>query len=280
VEDLAARDPVALRDRLLWNISRACLSKTPPGAEPARLADPEVLLSSVDAYIRFLEDNAFEFDPALEAEAHALFGDPPRMKDLIVSHLNAIWHERMAAEWERVVPILQESVAAFQQIDFRRMSGFESMRLVTGQEPHEKWQNWIAASRQIIFVPSAHLGPYLRSFKEDTLLWVLFGARLPEGARAGSSALGRADLLVRLGALTDDTRLRILALLSQQDELCAQDIMLQLDLNQSAASRHLRQLSAAGYIAERRRDVAKCYSLNRERIGDTFRALEQFLARP
>src|SRR5262245_61141802 len=29
VDDLAARDPVALRDRLLWNISRACIAKTP-----------------------------------------------------------------------------------------------------------------------------------------------------------------------------------------------------------------------------------------------------------
>ena len=55
--------------------------------------------------------------------------------------------------------------------------------------------------------------------------------------------------------------------------------MVQLDLNQSAASRHLRQLSAAGYITERRRDVAKCYSLNRERINDTFRALDRFLTR-
>jgi DNA-binding transcriptional ArsR family regulator len=280
LDDLAARDAVAIRDRLLRNISRACLAKTPPGAQPAMLADPEVLLSSADAYIRFLRDNSFEFDLAIETEAHALFGDPPRMKDLIVSHLKAIWHERMAAEWERVKPILQESVVAFQQIDFRRMSGFEAMRLVTGQEPHEKWQNWIADSRQIIFVPSAHIGPYLRSFKEDKLLWVLFGARLPEGAPAGASALSRSDLLVRLGALTDDTRLRILSLLSQQDELCAQDIMLQLDLNQSAASRHLRQLSAAGYITERRRDVAKCYSLNRERIDDTFRALDRFLTRP
>lgn len=278
--DLSARDPVALRDRLLANISRACIDKAPAGGEPAQLADPATLLSSVDAYIRFLEDNAFEFDLQIETEAHALFGDPPRMKDLIVSHLHAIWEERMSAEWERVVPLLQESVAAFQQIDLRRMSGFEAIRLVTGQEPHEKWQRWVASSRQIIFVPSAHLGPYLRSFREDRLLWILFGARLPEGAATGSSALSRSDLLVRLNALTDDTRLRILSLLSQHDELCAQDIMSQLDLNQSAASRHLRQLSAAGYITERRRDVAKCYSLNRERIGQTFRALDRFLTRP
>lgn len=280
LDDLAARDAIELRDRLLWNTLRACIIKMPAGGRPANLVEPETLLSSVDAYIRYLQDNFFEFDLALETEAHGLFSDPPRMKDLIVSHLNAIWHERMSAEWERVKPLLQESVAAFQQIDFRRMSGFEAMRTVTGQEPYEKWQNLIADSRQIIFVPSAHLGPYLRKFKEDQLLWVLFGARLPEGAPAGASALSRSDLLVRLGALTDDVRLRILSLLSQQDELCAQDIMVQLDLNQSAASRHLRQLSAAGYITERRRDVAKCYSLNRERIDDTFRALDRFLTRP
>jgi ArsR family transcriptional regulator len=280
VDDLAARDAVELRDRLLWNLSRACISKTPVGVQPAMLVDPETLLSSADVYIRYLQENDFEFDPALETEAHALFSDPPRMKELIISHMSAIWHERMSAEWERVKPMLQESVTAFQQIDFRRMSGFEAMRMVTGQDPHEKWRNMIADSRQIIFVPSAHLGPYLRKFKEDKLLWVLFGARLPEGAPAGASALSRSDLLVRLGALTDDARLRILSLLSQQDELCAQDIMVQLDLNQSAASRHLRQLSAAGYITERRRDVAKCYSLNRERIDDTFRALDRFLTRP
>jgi ArsR family transcriptional regulator len=280
LDDLAARDAIELRDRLLWNLARACFGKVPAGTKPAQLIEPATLLSSADAYVNYLQANEFEFDPTLEIEAHALFSDPPRMKDLIITHLSAIWDERMSAEWERVKPMLQESVAAFQQIDFRRMSGFEAMRLVTGQDPHEKWQDLIADSRQIMFVPSAHLGPYLRKFKEDKLLWVLFGARLPEGAPAGASALTRSDLLVRLGALTDDVRLRILSLLSQQDELCAQDIMLQLDLNQSAASRHLRQLSAAGYITERRRDVAKCYSLNRERINDTFRALDRFLTRP
>jgi DNA-binding transcriptional ArsR family regulator len=280
LDDLAARDAVELRDRLLRSLTRACISKAPPGAQPATPIEPIALLASADAYIRFLQDYEFEFDPVLETEAHALFSDPPRMKDLIISHLSAIWHERMSAEWERVQPMLQESVAAFQQIDFRRMSGFEALRVVTGQDPHEKWRDIIADARQIIFVPSAHLGPYLRKFQEDTLMWVLFGARLPEGAPAGESALSRSDLLVRLGALTDDARLRILSLLSHQDELCAQDIMAQLDLNQSAASRHLRQLSAVGYITERRRDVAKCYSLNRERINDTFRALDRFLTRP
>jgi ArsR family transcriptional regulator len=88
--------------------------------------------------------------------------------------------------------------------------------------------------------------------------------------RPGSSALNRSELQVRLSALNDDTRLQILWLLSQSDELCAQDILTRLDLSQSAASRHLRQLSATGYLTERRRIGEKCYTLNHERIQDTF----------
>jgi DNA-binding transcriptional ArsR family regulator len=50
-----------------------------------------------------------------------------------------------------------------------------------------------------------------------------------------------------------------------------------LDLSQSAASRHLLQLAATGYLATERREGAKFYQLNRDRIGDTFGALEKLL---
>jgi DNA-binding transcriptional ArsR family regulator len=64
-------------------------------------------------------------------------------------------------------------------------------------------------------------------------------------------------------------------LLAQREEICAQDFMSLLELSQSSASRHLRQLTASGFLTERRRDVAKCYSLNRERLTDTLKALGQ-----
>jgi ArsR family transcriptional regulator len=83
--------------------------------------------------------------------------------------------------------------------------------------------------------------------------------------------------MICLSALGDDTRLTILELLTHHNELCAQDIMNMLDLSQSSASRHLRQLTATGYLIERRREIAKCYSLNDERVEDTLRALKQFL---
>ena len=280
LDDLAASRPELLRDRLLRQLTHPAKRAAAPGQAPALLAEPSTLLSSLDAYLGFLREHYCDFDEATETAAYALFTDPPAMHDLIVSHLREMWQLGVAAEWERVQPLLQEAAAAYQQIDLARMTPAAAFHAVTGQEPNEKWDHLLASAGQMIFVPSAHLGPYLRVCKSGNILWVIFGARLPEGLSAGASALSRSDLLVRLGALTDDTRLRILALLGQHDELCAQEIMTLLDLTQSAASRHLRQLSATGYITERRREIAKCYTLNRERVGGTFRALERFLAHP
>jgi ArsR family transcriptional regulator len=86
--------------------------------------------------------------------------------------------------------------------------------------------------------------------------------------------VSRAELLVWLSALADDTRLHILTLLKDRGELCAQDIISLLDTSQSTASRHLRQLSASGYIREHRTEAGKCYRINAERIEETTKALE------
>jgi DNA-binding transcriptional ArsR family regulator len=127
-------------------------------------------------------------------------------------------------------------------------------------------------------VPSGHVGPYLGKFMVGDAFAIVFGARLPEGIQYDAPDLSRAEILVRLSALADDTRLRILKFLAEDGEQRSQDIMRHLDLSQSAASRHLKQLSATGHLTERRCEGAKCYSLNSERIEDTLNATKVFLA--
>lgn len=279
VEDMARRDPVELRDRLLFGLTRKTAGWCGPDEQSLPPVDPYSLLTSVEAYLAFLDGPYFghEYDPLLETEAYGYFVDPPRMQELIVSHLRTMWREHLAHEWERVRPMLEDSARAFQQLSIATLTPAEALRSITGQEPSDKWERILSGARQVVFVPSAHMGPYLSKFQHGEVLWVMFGARLPEGVRTGSSPLGRSELLVRLGALNDDTRLRILALLGKHGDLFAQEIMVHLDLTQSAASRHLRQLSATGYLIERWSDGAKRYSLNRNRIQETFGALERFL---
>lgn len=67
-------------------------------------------------------------------------------------------------------------------------------------------------------------------------------------------------------ALGEETRLRIMALLLGDQELCVCDIMAALDLPQSTVSRHLSYLRNAGLVDDRRQGVWMYYKINRERI--------------
>jgi len=64
-------------------------------------------------------------------------------------------------------------------------------------------------------------------------------------------------------ALSDETRLRLLALL-KDGEICVCDLMAVLDLPQSTVSRHLAYLRNAGLVEDRRQGVWMFYRLSPE----------------
>jgi DNA-binding transcriptional ArsR family regulator len=286
VDHLASCRPADLRDKLL-----AAYARIPPLSEgenrmcygEPRPIDRDAILKDSDSYLGFLGER---FDPdhldvELETQAYSYVVDPPAMKDLIVSHLRKMWDEYLAAEWEQVKPMLQDAVRACRQVDLGDTGKIEAVERITGREmKDEKWQCVFEGAERVILVPTAHAGPYLGRFRVNNTLWVLFGARLPDGVRFHAPDLSRAEIVMRLSALADDNRLRILRLVSEQGELHSPDIMAALGLSQSATSRHLQQLSATGYLLERRCNSAKCYQLNPERVERTLQAVSSYLLGP
>ncbi len=65
-------------------------------------------------------------------------------------------------------------------------------------------------------------------------------------------------------ALSDKTRLQIVALLQWEKELCVCDIEKILDLSQSKASRHLRYLLNSGILTDKRKNVWVYYSIDKD----------------
>jgi len=63
-------------------------------------------------------------------------------------------------------------------------------------------------------------------------------------------------------SLADETRLQILWLLLDREELCVCDIMGVLGITQSKASRHLRYLYHLGWVTDRREGVWMNYRLS------------------
>lgn len=283
LEHIATCNPVILRDRMLETYaSRPLINQN--GGELTHssplIPDKEAVLKDFSSYLGFLRSRYEEeyIDEELESWAYTYVINPPAMQALVAGHLKQLWSTYLEFEWQRVEPMLKDSVNAFQQVDFSNMSKLDAARAVTGQDlKAENWQQKLTNPERIIFVPSAHVGPYLGKFEAGNTLWMIFGARLPEGSEYQAPALSRAQIVVRLNALADDTRLQILNLISEQGELPSQEVMNALDLSQSAASRHLKQLSATGYLIERRHKGAKHYSLNPQRIENTLCAISAYL---
>jgi ArsR family transcriptional regulator len=276
IDDLANSDPVGLRDKVL-NAYCMCHSSSEE-YERYQRNNWEAVLHSEDDFIEFMHTlfEQDEIDENVERAAYNLLVDPPAMRDSIVSHLRFMWKEYMAAEWERVLPTVKESVAAFQKADISSMSLLQAAHFVTGREPDEKFEESLLEAEKVIFVPNTHNGPYALKYYGDGIVWMTFGARVPEGMQSASPDLKRSDLLVRLTALADETRLRILAIIREQGEMCSQELIDRMEISQSSISRHLRQLTATGYLVERRTEAGKCYQLNTERIGETLQALDGF----
>ena len=276
VDNLAAQDPEQLRDIILETYASI------PCKEPIEKKDFDqtAVLSSVGAFLDFLYKrfDSKNVDVKIESEAYKLLNNPVQMQETIVTHLRWMWENVLATEWERRLPLLQASVDAFQQLDLRELTAVEAAQQIIGKDLPENLEQMLTHHEyeQIVFVPSAHLGPYLGKLSGDNTFWILFGARQPEGL-TGYPDLNRSELLIRLSALSDDSRLRILHLLSTDGEKCPQEIIQILDLSQSAASRHLKQVGANGFLNERRRENGKCYTINHDRIESTFHALLNFL---
>ena len=278
VDDLAARDATTMRDRAL-QVWLTGVSKVVDGEIPAPselLADRAAYLSLVENFFRLKGET---YDRSLWEEIHSLLNDPPARQYLIVTHLRTMWDEVLAPEWGRNLPMLEESIAAFESLGLAGLTAVEALMQVALREiPPPESCSWLADVEHIIFIPSAHNGPYLVRLGSlcDSTERIVFGARIPEGVSVRLPALSRSELLMRLNALADDTRLRILELLAQKGELGTPDIKAQLELSQSAASRHLEHLAATGYLTARRHQGTNLYQLNPDRIDHTFKALKEF----
>jgi DNA-binding transcriptional ArsR family regulator len=200
------------------------------------------------------------------------------MKDFLVGHMTWLWKSHFEAEWRRVEPMLLDSVRSFEGTDFSSMSRTEAANFIIGQDVSEtKWCQHLDDVEQVVFIPNAHIGPYVHATVSNGILQILFGARQPEGTGTRIPDLDRTEIVARLSALADDTRLHILQLVAGKGEIRVHDILEVINLSQPSVSRYLAQLTASGYLQERRESGAKVYALNKDRIDKTLKAVNAFL---
>lgn len=96
-------------------------------------------------------------------------------------------------------------------------------------------------------------------------------------APVAAAPMGEADAVevaVRLKALADPTRLRLLSLLLSQDEVCVCDLAPTVRLTEATVSHHLAQLRKAGLVEGERRGMNVYYRARRTALGALVRVLD------
>lgn len=276
--NLEQKNPIELRDQIL-NVY-LYLYEEKFGYKP----DSVSILKSPEAYISFLSEifDTHKIDEEIESDAFNYVVKPAHMRDLIVSHLRDMWNRFLKGEWEKNRHVLEESVQAYKEAGIEAMGKVEALKTLCCDDMDYNWEQFqrkIEKVKKVYLVPSVHQGLFkgkIYHFDSDEM-WFFYGSLIPDGTVASTPELNKADILVHLSAFTDGTRLEILKLCSGGGEYSSVQLMNELRISQSAVSRHLKQLSATGFLNERRENSSKYYRINKQKIKNTISSFEGYL---
>ena len=96
----------------------------------------------------------------------------------------------------------------------------------------------------------------------------------PPVAAAPMGEEAALEVAVRLKALADPVRLRLLSLLLAADEVCTCDLAPAVTLTEATVSHHLGQLKKAGLVSGRRQGMNVFYRAHRDALGALVRVLD------
>ena len=240
----------------------------------------ESLLADEERFIEFVTSASASLHPEQEVilDVYALLTDPPRLQNYIVTHLHTLWEAEFADEWEKKRSTMQYCATELNARPWPTESAIAVLQaFIRGAIP-DYIIGQLSGVQQIKIVPSPYIHLYATRFGSPETLWLFMLAdfwQLP----MRTEPIKRGEVKGPASALADDTRLRILELLAAHEELRAQEIIAQLDASQSTVSRHLKQLSSAQFITEKRAgDANKIYRLNRARVSEFAHTLTMLLS--
>jgi DNA-binding transcriptional ArsR family regulator len=253
--------------------------------EPTAVPDEATLMRDRTAFVDLVEQiHAAHGDSDMfnREEEEQLFDEltgGTAYRDKLAAGIEHLWEHYLKSEWPRVHGAIDTSIKAFTSIEIPGETLEEQVMFVTERDQlPEPWLSTLRAAREVVFIPSVHIGPFMILLDFDgTTAYIAGHARIPEGSTIQTAEFTRSELLIRLDALSDETRLRLLELAASRGTITTQEAMDVLDLSQSSASRHLTQLTATGLLSVDASERTKRYRLNATRIDDVCDGLKNLL---
>ena len=225
-------------------------------------------------------------DEHLRDLARQAFEEPATLLARYVRLLERYWDEAFAEEWQRILPRIEgDATAGARALVTSGLPG-----LVTELLPEGRWvpernevvveKDWegscdVAERGGLLFVPTVYGWPCVLIDTTDpwplSVIFPLRDLRAPEVPHATDH-----EVVNGFSALGDETRLQIARLVAE-DPRSTKELAQLLSLSDSAISRHLKILEAAGIVTGRRDGYFVLYRLEPERLDVLGRALRSTL---
>lgn len=205
-----------------------------------------------------------------------LYHHPAEFKATLISVISRFWEQFYRQEFERSLPMMERSAHYHRQQTYSAdlVTTFAD---VTGRRFPKGDEVYYEHTERIVFMPSCHVGPYVMLSPCDhemRTIIIHYNAR-PTSTPELEETPSIQDLFPPLKALADETRLQILSILDGR-ELYAQEIVEELDISQSAVSRHLKLMVTGGILDVRKEESMKYYAINEETLAALAEGLRRF----
>ncbi|MCO8126083.1 DUF5937 family protein [Acidimicrobiia bacterium EGI L10123] len=216
----------------------------------------------------------------------SIFDDPSGMRKRYSRMLERYWDEAFEAEWNRLLPRIEAEVTT----GARALVTAGAPGLVAALLPEGRWdaattsiiidKEWdgecdIAERGGLLFVPTVFGWPCvlidLTAPWPASVFFPLRDMRTPEVPHATDH-----EVVAGFSALGDETRLQIARMVAESPR-STKELAELLSLSDSAISRHLKILDAAGIVSGRRDGYYVLYRLEPERLDILGRALRSTL---
>lgn len=234
---------------------------------------------------KMLERAAAHGEPS-RRQAQLLLDDPVEFSRQFAALLSDYWQTAFAREWERVEPLLADSVVESGRVLARRgiwpilgrlpphCRVDPRRRELQIDLPHEHAVT-ISDEDPLVLSPSVFVWPHLR-VNCDAPWPTALVYTAPLVARDAAPRIPPSDLLEVLRALGDDTRLRVLKLIAERPRT-TQELAPLVGLSMTGLSKCLRRLAEAGLISARREGYYVVYRLEPSRLDAVSTSITDFL---
>lgn len=244
------------------------------------IVDKHTTIEQMTARFAPLLQQAFDYHqsrwdiaPLMTAKAFAnLVRDAQALHQQLLSGIRYLWDNLYR---EQAAEDMEKHQAA---IDYHGNQPYYNdfpaiFKATTGRNIGQYLQERLSRIDTIEMIPSCHVGANITLAMLGRKCWIGFNANLIP-IKKGNVSTSIAELYPVLKALADETRLKIVAFLGNQ-ELNVGDIAEALGLTQSTTSRHLTLLAKTEILTMRRDGAMRYYSVNPETLKLTGRQLQQ-----